>query len=207
MMAAWLTGEHRFRYGRPDGFLCNRPQADRGRREDRVGLAGGPDSTLHSFDRIGTFRGQPLEGEQAVEKTVARLLENKGSEVWSIDPDATVYSALELLAEKGIGALVVVRDDLLVASCPNVTTPGRLCSTSASPHYLVREIMTSSVHTVTEASTTAACMELMTNQRIRHLPVVEGDRIVGLISIGDVVRSVIEEQRFLIEQLEGYITG
>ena len=143
-----------------------------------------------------------------MEKTVARLLENKGSEVWSIDPDATVYSALELLAEKGIGALVVVRDDLLMGIVSERDYARKVVlNERESRTTLVREIMTSSVHTVTEASTTAACMELMTNQRIRHLPVVEGDRIVGLISIGDVVRSVIEEQRFLIEQLEGYITG
>ena len=139
---------------------------------------------------------------------MARLLEQKGSDVWSIRPGATVYEALEMLAEKGIGALMVVEDDHLVGILSErdyarrVVLQGR--ESRSTP---VRDIMTANVLTVTRESTTGDCMEVMTNERIRHLPVVEGDEVVGLISIGDVVRAVIEEQRFLIEQLESYITG
>ena len=139
---------------------------------------------------------------------MARLLEQKGSDVWSIRLGATVYEALEMLAEKGIGALMVVEDDHLVGILSErdyarrVVLQGR--ESRSTP---VRDIMTANVLTVTRESTTGDCMEVMTNERIRHLPVVEGDEVVGLISIGDVVRAVIEEQRFLIEQLESYITG
>ena len=139
---------------------------------------------------------------------MARLLEQKGSDVWSIRPGATVYEALEMLAEKGIGALMVVEDDHLVGILSErdyarrVVLQGR--ESRSTP---VRDIMTANVLTVTRESTTGDCMEVMTNERIRHLPVVEGDEVVGLISIGDVVRAVIEEQRFLIEQLESYISG
>ena len=139
---------------------------------------------------------------------MARLLEQEGSDVWSIRPGATVYEALEMLADKGIGALMVVEGDRLVGILSKrdyarrVVLQGR-----ASRSTPVRDIMTANVLTVTRESTTGDCMELMTNERIRHLPVVEGDEVVGLISIGDVVRAVIEEQRFLIEQLESYITG
>ena len=139
---------------------------------------------------------------------MARLLEQKGSDVWSIRPGATVYEALEMLAEKGIGALMVVEDDHLVGILSErdyarrVVLQGR--ESRSTP---VRDIMTANVLTVTRESTTGDCMEVMTNERIRHLPVVEGDEVVGLISIGDVVRAVIEEQRFLIEQLESLHHG
>jgi CBS domain-containing protein len=143
-----------------------------------------------------------------VEKTVARLLEDKGTDVWSVEPDATVYDAIELLSEKGIGALVVLEGDRLAGIMSERDYARKLVlQDRESRTTLVREIMTSRVHTVTKDSTTSACMELMTNERIRHLPVVEDDRVIGVISIGDVVRSVIEEQRFLIAQLESYITG
>jgi CBS domain-containing protein len=143
-----------------------------------------------------------------VHKTVARLLENKGSDVWSVAPDATVYEAIELLAEKGIGALVVLDGDRLVGIVSErdyarkLILKGRESQTTA-----VRDIMTSTVYTVTTDKTTVECMSLMTEQRIRHLPVVDDDRVIGVISIGDVVLSVIDEQRVLIEQLESYITG
>jgi CBS domain-containing protein len=143
-----------------------------------------------------------------VEKTVARLLEAKGPEVWSIRPEATVYEALEVLAEKGIGALPVIDGDDLVGILSERDYARRvILQGKESRSTAVREIMTERVHTVGKETTTAECMEMMTNQRIRHLPVVEGGKVVGLISIGDVVRSVIEEQRFLIKQLESYITG
>ena len=143
-----------------------------------------------------------------MQKTVARLLDAKGPEVWSIRPEATVYEALEVLADKGIGALIVMDDGKLVGILSERDYARRVVlHGKESRSTPVRDIMTAGVLTVTRDTTTAQCMEVMTNERIRHLPVVEGDEVVGLISIGDVVRSVIEEQQFLIDQLESYITS
>ena len=143
-----------------------------------------------------------------MQKTVGQLLDAKGREVWSIGPDATVFETLELLAEKNVGAIVVVED-------------GRVCGIVSERDYArkirlleresrdtaVSEIMTPEVRTITEDQSVAECMELMTEYHIRHLPVVEGDRLVGIITIGDVVKAVMAEQAFLIQQLEQYITG
>lgn len=143
-----------------------------------------------------------------MQKTVDRLLEKKGDAVWSIGPDETVYDGIKLLAEKGIGALVVLEKDRLVGIISERDYARKVVlEDRESQTTLIREIMTADVHTVNRSTTTSACMELMTSERIRHLPVLEGGRVVGLISIGDVVLSVIDEQRFLIQQLESYITG
>ena len=143
-----------------------------------------------------------------MQKTVARLLERKGEQVWTVAPDATVFEGLQLLSHHGIGALPVVEDGHLIGIVSErdyarkVTLMDR-----AAESTLVRNIMTTHVHTVRRDTTTAECMELMTSKRIRHLPVVEHDTLIGLVSIGDVILAVIEEQRFLIEQLESYITS
>ena len=143
-----------------------------------------------------------------MQKTVARLLATKGDDVWTIEPDVTVLDALKLLAEKGIGALVVLEGEQLVGIMSERDYARKvILEKRESRTTLVRDIMTAEVHTVTQSTTTTACMELMTSEHIRHLPVVEEGRLVGLISIGDVVLSVIEEQRFMIEQLENYITS
>ncbi len=141
-------------------------------------------------------------------RTVRHLLNTKGAQVWSIAPDATVYEALERLAEHDIGALLVMEGGELVGIfserdyARKVALQGR--SSRETP---VREVMTSKVYCVTPDQTVSECMALMTGQRIRHLPVLEGDRVAGVISIGDVVKDVIAEQEFVIEQLENYITG
>ena len=143
-----------------------------------------------------------------MQKTVARLLEGKGTDVWSVAPDATVYEALGLLAEKGIGALVVLDGDRLAGIVSERDYARNVVLRNLSSKDVhVSDIMTAGVHTVTLDNTTVECMTLMTDERIRHLPVVEEDRVVGVISIGDVVLSVIDEQKFLIEQLESYITS
>jgi CBS domain-containing protein len=143
-----------------------------------------------------------------MQKTVGQLLDAKGREVWSIGPDATVYEALELMAEKNVGAIVAIED-------------GRVCGIVSERDYArkirllerdsrdtpVREIMTAEVRTITEDQSVAECMESMTENHIRHLPVVDGERLVGIITIGDVVKAVMAEQAFLIQQLEQYITG
>lgn len=140
--------------------------------------------------------------------TVAHLLALKGRDVWSVAPDSTVYEALEALAEHGVGALLVMDGDRLVGIVSErdyarkVMLLERLAKTTA-----VSEIMTAELHTVTPAASVPECMAMMTERRIRHLPVLDGDRVVGVVSIGDVVKHVINDQQALIDQLEQYITS
>jgi CBS domain-containing protein len=143
-----------------------------------------------------------------MQRTVGRLLEEKTSVVWTVAPDASVYEALEIMADKGIGALVVVDGDALAGIMSERDYARKIILLDrGSRETQVAEIMTSDVLTVTPDQTMGECMALMTDRRIRHLPVVVDGKLAGLVSIGDVVRSVIDEQRFMIEQLEGYITG
>jgi CBS domain-containing protein len=143
-----------------------------------------------------------------MEKTVARILEDKGSEVWTVAPDASVYAALEVMADKGVGALVVVEEERPVGIISERDYARKVVLMERSSHDTpVSDIMTADLVVVAPEDSTAACMEMMTNERIRHLPVVVDGVLVGIVSIGDVVRSVIDQQRFMIEQLEGYITG
>jgi CBS domain-containing protein len=141
-------------------------------------------------------------------KTVSQLLQGKGTQVWSIGPDALVIEALKLMAEKEVGALVVLEAGQVAGIVSErdyarkVVLQGK--SSLTTP---IREIMTEKVVYIRPDQTVNDCMALMTNKRIRHLPVVEEDRLVGVISIGDVVKAVISEQEFIISQLENYITG
>ena len=143
-----------------------------------------------------------------MQKTVGQLLDGKGKDVWTIGPDATVYEALQLLAEKNVGALVVSENDKVcgIMSERDYARKIRLLKRD-SRNTKVNEIMTSKVRTVTRDETIAECMGSMTEHHIRHLPVVEDDRLVGLVSVGDVVKAVMAEQAFLIQQLEQYISG
>ena len=140
-------------------------------------------------------------------KTVRDLLQGKPAAVWSVSPDATVFEALAVLAEKGIGAVVVVEGGKLVGILSErdyarqVVLKGK-----ASKETPVREIMTTRVMYVGLDQTIDECMALMTGKRFRHLPVLDGDALIGVVSIGDVVKAVISEKQFLIEQLETYIT-
>jgi CBS domain-containing protein len=139
--------------------------------------------------------------------TVQRLLDNKGSEVWSIGPDATVFEALQLMAEKNAGALVVLAGDELAGIISerdyarSVVLKDR--SSKTTP---VREIMSTKVVAIHPDQTLEECMALMTEKHIRHLPVLDGNQLNGVISIGDVVKHLISEKDFLIEQLEQYIS-
>jgi CBS domain-containing protein len=143
-----------------------------------------------------------------MQKTVAHLLQSKGSEVWTIEPDDTVYAALESMAEHNVGALVVV-DGGSVAGIMSERDYARkvILEGLDSKHTPVRVIMTPDVTVVSRTDTVAECMSLMTDRHIRHLPVVEAGSLVGLVSVGDVVKAVMAEQEFLIRQLEQYITG
>ena len=140
--------------------------------------------------------------------SIRRLLEGKGSEVWSTSPHATVHEALQLLAEKNIGALVVLRDGELVGVVSERDYARKvILHRKTSMKTPVKEIMTEEVITVGTGSTVEEAMVLMTDKRIRHLPVVEGEKIVGVVSIGDLVKAIIADQEFTIDQLEKYISG
>ncbi|NJN17987.1 MAG: CBS domain-containing protein [Oscillochloris sp.] len=139
-------------------------------------------------------------------KTVARLLQSKGSDVWIITPDAGVTDALRLMAEKDIGALVVQENERVVGI---VTERDIVRKVTMNGHngsgMHVRDIMTERVLYVRSDTTIEECMALMTEKHLRHLPVFEQDRILGMLSIRDVVADVVAEKSFLIEQLENYI--
>ena len=138
--------------------------------------------------------------------TLKMLLKDKGQDVWSVHPDETVLDAIKMLAEKDIGALIVIKDDKPVGIfterdyARNVYLKGK-----SSLDTAVRDVMVSPVICVKPDQTVDECMALMTAKRFRHLPIMDGDELVGMVSIGDLVKSVIAEQQFTIEQMEQYI--
>jgi len=141
-------------------------------------------------------------------KTVQNIIDDKGSDVWSIDADSSVFDALEVMADKNLGALVVMHAGDLVGIMSERDYARKIILMSrGSRETRVAEIMTPDPMCVSPTDTVANCMQVMTDNRFRHLPVLEDGQMVGLISIGDVVRAVIAEQEFLINQLESYITG
>lgn len=141
-------------------------------------------------------------------QTIRQILEDKGYEVYSVRPGASVYNAIELMAENGVGALMVMEDDKTVGLISErdyarkVILKGR-----SSKDTEVREIMSTHVVCARPEQTIEQCMALMTEKRVRHLPIMDGERLVGIVSIGDLVRAIIAEQQFIIEQLEHYICG
>ena len=141
-------------------------------------------------------------------KTVANILDAKGSETFEVDPGASVYEALNILADKNVGALVVTDGGTLVGIISERDYDRKVVLVERrSRDTLVSEIMSSDVMTVDPTSSVDDCMELMTERHIRHLPVLEGGRLVGVISIGDVVKAVIADLATLVEQLDSYIRG
>ena len=143
-----------------------------------------------------------------MQKTVGQLLSAKGSEVWTIDPDASVYDALRLLDDRNIGALVVMEGNKVCGIISERDYARKVILLDrGSRDTDVSEIMTADVKTITRDRTVSECMTTITEEHIRHLPVVENEELVGLISVGDIVKAVIAEQAFLIQQLEQYITG
>ncbi len=143
-----------------------------------------------------------------MQKTVGQLLTAKGTNVWTIAPDASVYDALRMLADKNIGALVVTENAKVCGIISERDYARKIILAGRdSRESTVADIMTTDVKTITRDRTISECMTTITEQHIRHLPVVEDDELVGLISVGDVVKAVIAEQAFLIQQLEQYITS
>jgi len=139
---------------------------------------------------------------------VRQLLDQKGRKIWSIHPDATVFDAIAKMAEKDIGSLVVMDRDELVGIITerhysrNVVLKGK-----TSPTTPVRDIMERHVVVAQPEQSVDQCMALMSEKRVRHLPVFEGKKPIGIVSIGDLVKSIIGDQKFTIDQLEHYIHG
>ena len=140
--------------------------------------------------------------------TVKNLLEQKGQNLWTISPDATVFDALVIMAEKDIGSLVVMENEKLIGIVTerhysrNVILKGK-----RSPTTLVKDIMDKNVIYVRPEQTVELCMALMTEKRVRHLPVLEGNKVIGMVSIGDLLKGIISKQKFVIDELEHYIHG
>jgi len=140
--------------------------------------------------------------------TIRELLKSKSPNVWSVSPEATVYEALELMSEKGIGAVAVVEGDALVGIfserdyARNVVLKGR-----SSRKTRIRDLMSTQVLYLRPDQTVDDCMAIMTEKHVRHLPVLEEGKLVGLVTIGDVVKQIISAQDYLIGQLENYIKG
>lgn len=140
--------------------------------------------------------------------TVKDLLQKKGAIIHSVGPDTSVYNALELLSSKNVGALVVLQDDDVIGIfterdyARKVALKGR-----SSKETLIKDIMTDRLIFVSPENTIEDCMEIMTDKHIRHLPVMENNKLSGVISIGDLVKFVIEEKNFIIKNLEHYIAS
>lgn len=139
-------------------------------------------------------------------KTVSQLLQGKGSNVWSVSPDSSVFDALKLMADKNCGALLVMAGGKLRGILSERDYARKVILLGKSSHDLaVSDIMSDKVVCVGPAQTVDECMALMTSKRIRHLPVLEGGRVIGVLSVGDLVKAVIEQQQQTIQQLESYI--
>jgi CBS domain-containing protein len=141
-------------------------------------------------------------------RTVGQLLQTKGSEVFSVAPQDSVLRAIEVMATRHVGALLVMDQGSLIGIISERDYARKVILKNRSSHDTpVSDIMTSPAVSVTPEDTVHRCMEIMTAGRFRHLPVVNGARVVGILSIGDLVKAVIQEQTEHIEQLERYIAG
>ncbi len=140
--------------------------------------------------------------------TVLQILKTKGNAVCSVSPDSMVIDALKLMAEKNIGAVIVTENNKLVGIFSERDYARKVVlKDKASDSTRISEIMTSNVYTVKTSSSIDDCMKIMTDKNFRHLPVVDDGKLMGVISLGDAVRFVIEEQKDTIKNLESYISG
>ena len=141
-------------------------------------------------------------------KTVEQILNLKGHEVWSVHPQDTVLDSLKLMSEKGVGAILVMDGDKLVGIVTERDYARKvILEGKSSMNTTVSEIMSGKVLCVAPDRTVDECMALMTDKRARHLPVVDQKRVIGVVSIGDLVKATISEQQILIDQVQNYIAG
>lgn len=139
---------------------------------------------------------------------IGALIGNKGGQVWSLEPSASVYDAIAMMADKRVGALLVMQDGKLLGIVSERDYARKVILQGRSSHETpVSEIMSSPVITITPGHTVGECMHLVTEKRIRHLPVVENERVTGMVSIGDLVNWVVSEQQETIRHLEAWIAG
>jgi CBS domain-containing protein len=140
--------------------------------------------------------------------TVKEILDIKGGRVWTVTPDTTVFGALILMSEKNLGALLVTEGESIAGIFSERDYARKVALAGKhSRETLVKEIMSANIIYVDPSFSVEECMALMINKRIRHLPVLEGGKLAGLISIGDVVKAIIDQKEFMIEQLVHYISG
>jgi CBS domain-containing protein len=141
-------------------------------------------------------------------KNIRELVESKGNAVWSVGPAVTVFETLQLMADKGIGAVLVFESDRLVGMFSERDYARQvILKGKASKDTRVSDVMTARVTYIRPEQTVEDCMALMTDKHVRHLPVVDKDKVIGVVSIGDIVKAIISEKQFIIEQLENYITS
>jgi len=140
--------------------------------------------------------------------SISEILDGKGTQVWTVAPDMFVYDAIKMMAEKNVGALAVVEGDRLIGILSERDyTRKVVLQGKSSKSTQVREIITGQVVSVSRDHTVEECLRLMTKHRVRHLPVLQDNKLTGVVSIGDLVNAVISIQRTTIEQLQTYITG
>ena len=140
--------------------------------------------------------------------TIAQLLNTKGNQIWSVEPKATIFEALEIMSEKEIGALLVMEDGKLTGIFSERDYARKvILKGKSSKETQVGELMTKKVFYIDSQKTINDCMVMMTAKRIRHVPVIEDNQVVGIVTIGDVVNQIISEQEVTINHLENYITG
>ena len=141
-------------------------------------------------------------------KQISEILEKKGGTTWSVSPDQSVYDALQVMADKGIGAVLVMQDGKLCGILSERDYARKVSLEGLSARSCtVSDIMTSKVLHVSRTHSVDECLEMMTDKHLRHLPVLESDDVIGMVSIGDLVKAIIEEQQLLINQLQQYISG
>lgn len=144
----------------------------------------------------------------SMKTTVRQLLDKKGNGVYSISPDITVFEAIKLMSEQEVGALLVMENDSLVGIISERDyTRNVILKDRSSKNTIVRDIMTSKIICVTPDNNIEECMVLMSEHQIRHLPVIENDKVIGVLTVMDAVKTIISEKEFIIEQLEHYIAG